>query len=398
VIKIGLKNKGLSGTISESIGFLQFLEELDVSDNDLTGFLPSDLRWTDLTLLDLSGNRIRGVVPPLLCLLEDLNGNGNQNVFHCDRIACPQGSYNEKGRYFGGKSEEKCLPCFDNTPYIGQKSCEHKRDPNTIFGQLMDESQVVIEKAEDYTTKQGIGIALTVLGSLIICCALLRHNGQRRLKRMRLDEQRVMLNHTHEKYHDNADADDSSSSSSSSSSSDDSDIVDEEIPKQASNRRQYTDDELDDRSAYSHLYVRPNYSRDSGSVGSTCSAPLQVNHFIRDQHERSISKKSSLKNIMKEHIPRAKEAVRSTVASVSNGVRDKRRNSRGTYDMLDTCQYSTISFGSNADLEMVGQVMSRQNSQEIAEDYKSDSSGSSDNNRKSVARQYSDLLDVPDLH
>jgi hypothetical protein len=80
IVKIGLKNRNLSGTIPDSIGFLPFLETLDLSDNNLEGFVPSDLRWTSLTRLDISGNKLRGVLPPMLCMMQELNGNGENNV------------------------------------------------------------------------------------------------------------------------------------------------------------------------------------------------------------------------------------------------------------------------------------------------------------------------------
>ena len=145
VIKIELRNRGLSGTIAEQIGYLEFLEEIDVADNDLTGFLPSDLRWAELNKLDVSNNHIRGIVPPLLCFTEDLNGNGIDDVYQCDRIACPQGSYNEKGRH---EDDLVCLPCFDDTPFIGQTRCNKTRDPHSFIGEIIGETETVLEAAE----------------------------------------------------------------------------------------------------------------------------------------------------------------------------------------------------------------------------------------------------------
>ncbi|KAL3795148.1 hypothetical protein HJC23_007376 [Cyclotella cryptica] len=433
VIKIELKNCSLSGTISESVGFLQFLEEMDVSDNELTGFLPSDLRWTDLTKLDISGNRIRGVVPPLLCLMEDLNGNGNGNVFHCDRIACPSGSFNSKGRYYAGEKEEKCMPCFDNTPFIGQTRCNQKRDPSSVFGQIMNGSEVVLKSAEGLggATIFRIGIALTVLGSSIIIYCALRRIGQQRQKRMKYDEERIMLNHTadisrrkklgrvmsKQPYRpENVNGDISSGGDSSSSG--DSDDVDDEFSMQGDQLiethyrdrygfddqfkdnailpRSSREESVDDDSTNGHR-SRSNFLRDSGSVSSSRSAPLQVTDFIRDQRDRSMSKKGPIKKVIKEHIPRAKEAIRTTVATVSNGVRDRAsRNSRGSYDMLETEQYSTIDFGSNVDVEMAGDSL-RTKTRQNDEFSDSDSTVSSENTGKKTAgpRQYSDLLDVP---
>ena len=71
IVEIMLKNRRLEGHIPDEIGFLSFLESLDVSDNELMGFIPSDLQWTSLTRLDISGNKIHGIIPPLLCMKEE---------------------------------------------------------------------------------------------------------------------------------------------------------------------------------------------------------------------------------------------------------------------------------------------------------------------------------------
>lgn len=394
VVKIGLSNRSLSGTISESIGFLPFLEELDVSDNDLTGFLPSDLRWTDLTKLDISGNRIRGVVPPLLCLMEDLNGNGNNNVFHCDRLACPSGHYNTKGRYFDGSKEEKCLPCYDDTPFIGQKSCTHKNNPHSVFGQIMDGSQVVIESAQGFSSKLVIAI-LFLAGSILFCCCVLRRSRQRYQKEVNKIEQRAILHHTNgtqRKYRDDNEGRSSGSSSSGSSSSDDSSVDEQQLEMHIRNEYgysdQYRDNEVSTYSPRSDDGMNGKYINypSGGSVSSSRSAPLATD-FLRDQRG-SISKKSPLKKVIQNHVPRARDAIRTSVQTVSNGVRNqRRRNSRNAYETLDVDQYSTIDFGSNVDLEMMG-----------GDNESDSSSAASPGNRKIGSggpRQYSDLLDVP---
>lgn len=123
VTSINLKGRGLEGHIPKEIGSLTNLEAFDVSDNLLMGYVPSDIRWTSITSLDISGNRIRGLIPPLLCMIDGLNGNGQDGAFYCDHIACPSGTYNSIGRldYGGG---EACMPCIRHTsPFIGQKTC-----------------------------------------------------------------------------------------------------------------------------------------------------------------------------------------------------------------------------------------------------------------------------------
>jgi Leucine-rich repeat (LRR) protein len=115
VMKIELVNMGLSGTIEESLGFLEHLEVLDLSKNDLVGFLPSDLRFAPLTKLDISNNLIKGVVPPKLCM-KRINGNGNNGMFLCDNVACPEGTYSSNG-------VTPCQPCDDGDNFLGKTIC-----------------------------------------------------------------------------------------------------------------------------------------------------------------------------------------------------------------------------------------------------------------------------------
>eukprot|EP00594_Rhizosolenia_setigera_P016419 CAMPEP_0178963884 /NCGR_PEP_ID=MMETSP0789-20121207/15307_1 /TAXON_ID=3005 /ORGANISM="Rhizosolenia setigera, Strain CCMP 1694" /LENGTH=562 /DNA_ID=CAMNT_0020648473 /DNA_START=36 /DNA_END=1724 /DNA_ORIENTATION=+ len=120
IITLNLKGKGLRGNLPESIGFLRFLERLDVSDNQLTGYLPSDLRWAPLEFLDVTGNEFKGIVPHELCKKEGINGNGNNGSFSCDMIACSSGYYSATGRASTGK---KCVPCKEGGSFLGSKVC-----------------------------------------------------------------------------------------------------------------------------------------------------------------------------------------------------------------------------------------------------------------------------------
>lgn len=123
VTEINLKGFGLTGTIPEVIGFLEYLRVLDLSDNQLSGHLPSELRFAPLERLDVSGNRLVGVVPLMLCSKPGINGNGGGTKgrnFGCDHIACsvgyaaPQGSHNHSG----------CTPCpGGGGNYLGSKTC-----------------------------------------------------------------------------------------------------------------------------------------------------------------------------------------------------------------------------------------------------------------------------------
>jgi len=166
VVEISLKNRRLEGHIPEEIGFLSFLESLDVSDNDLMGYVPSDLQWTSMTRLDISGNRIKGIVPPLLCMMEELNGNGEDNVFYCDRIACPEGTYNRYG-YHHGVGGETCEPCYDESPFIAQKTCILTKQP-AVNGPKF------FEKAENASEELGLsaGVALGLIIGLLPIVAI----------------------------------------------------------------------------------------------------------------------------------------------------------------------------------------------------------------------------------
>jgi len=123
VTEINLPNYGLHGTIPTEIGFLPHLEVLNLADNDLVGNLPSDLRWAPLKKLDISGNRLKGEVPPTLCAKAHLNGNGQFDDFNCDHIACPAGLYSPSGIKDLSK-DEFCEPCHHLIPhYLAYKDC-----------------------------------------------------------------------------------------------------------------------------------------------------------------------------------------------------------------------------------------------------------------------------------
>lgn len=129
IIGINLKNKGLRGNIPESIGFLRFLERLDLSDNQLTGFVPSDLRWAPLEVLDITGNELRGIIPLKLCEKDGINGIGKNGQFGCDMIACSAGFRSERGF---ATADDKCQPCKDGkTSFVGSKMCFGSNNDNS---------------------------------------------------------------------------------------------------------------------------------------------------------------------------------------------------------------------------------------------------------------------------
>lgn len=123
VMSIDLKNLGLKGFIPDEIGFLSFLEHLDLSDNELTGIIPSDLRWTPIKELDLSGNQLEGIVPLSLCNKQGVNGNGGLtgDDLDCDYIACSMETFNSYGRL---TPIESCITCDEGLTFIlGSKAC-----------------------------------------------------------------------------------------------------------------------------------------------------------------------------------------------------------------------------------------------------------------------------------
>jgi hypothetical protein len=94
VISIKLYGIGLKGMI---LGFLLHLDVLDLSDNELEGYVPSDLAFAPLNRLNLTGNRLTGVVvPPKLCMIR-ANENGNGGIYECDNILCAEGTYSDTG-------------------------------------------------------------------------------------------------------------------------------------------------------------------------------------------------------------------------------------------------------------------------------------------------------------
>ena len=130
VVSLTLPNMNLRGVIPDEIGYLLHLQHINLSDNYLTGFLPSDLRWNPLETIDVSGNQLKGFIPPMLCLTGDINNNGNNGDYNCNKIACSIDSWSEIGRataegiYEAGTNERyECIPCPGGAPFLGSKTC-----------------------------------------------------------------------------------------------------------------------------------------------------------------------------------------------------------------------------------------------------------------------------------
>jgi len=133
VMSLNLKGVGLTGTLPEEIGMLRQLQFLDLSENNLTGYLPSDLRFSPLRLFDISNNMIGGIIPPLMCLTGDVNGNGMNGDYNCDMIACPSGTWSPSGRatprplqhsLSDKNGHHTCKPCRSTgSRFIGRTAC-----------------------------------------------------------------------------------------------------------------------------------------------------------------------------------------------------------------------------------------------------------------------------------
>lgn len=125
VVSIVLPGSNITGPLPPNIGFLRHLEVLDFSNNALTGELPSELQYAPLEVLDVSDNNLVGLVPKSLCGKAGVNGNGQDGVFSCQKIACQLGSYSPSGR--GGGVDGECLPCIkQQDQYLASTSCGGK--------------------------------------------------------------------------------------------------------------------------------------------------------------------------------------------------------------------------------------------------------------------------------
>lgn len=123
VQNIELVGKNISGSIYEGLGYLLNLAVLDLSNNKLTGTIPVELSLPPLTSFDISGNMIEGHVPSTLCQKSDVNGNGSDGNFSCDRIACAIGTFSSEGRETDSSS---CKGCEDTGAiHLATSSCEN---------------------------------------------------------------------------------------------------------------------------------------------------------------------------------------------------------------------------------------------------------------------------------
>jgi Leucine-rich repeat (LRR) protein len=142
--QLKLGSNQLSGSLLD-FATTPALNYLDLSDNRLTGMLPAaflkSCSPTARLYVDLSSNGIQGVLPASLGYFADLNihlrdnqieavhtdlcqeygwMNGEVRYHGCYAILCPVGTYNEIGRQ--SDADQVCQPC-DKAMFMGSTSC-----------------------------------------------------------------------------------------------------------------------------------------------------------------------------------------------------------------------------------------------------------------------------------
>lgn len=76
----GGPNNAIGGSLPEELGFLSKLEELRLPSNNLTGSLPTAISgWSSLRTINLSGNRLEGSIPEEIGVMTDLYSLAAEN-------------------------------------------------------------------------------------------------------------------------------------------------------------------------------------------------------------------------------------------------------------------------------------------------------------------------------
>lgn len=122
--RITLRRNAISGTIPYSLCNLTNLVVLELSQlTRMRGRIPDCLgTLTSLTALRLSDIGLTGTVPKDLCSVRLMNGL-TPNIFGCDAIACPVGTFQ---RSVGRQTNENtpCTPCNVPSNVIGTTTCQ----------------------------------------------------------------------------------------------------------------------------------------------------------------------------------------------------------------------------------------------------------------------------------
>ena len=98
--RLRVVNSNVSGTLSNLLGRLQSLVELDFSHNQFLGSIPTEISTlSNLEILNLSSNRLTGDIPKELCALTNLqtlklSGNADLVTFGGNEIELPIGEGN----------------------------------------------------------------------------------------------------------------------------------------------------------------------------------------------------------------------------------------------------------------------------------------------------------------
>ena len=149
----GVGDSRVGGITGPLIDFasIEFLFHLNLSNNNLTGPVPSTILASvsndlaDFMLLDLTSNQLGGELPPELTRFESIRiyladnkiegvpavlcqkSNwlyGSVGEFGCDAILCPPGTFNSFGRQTS--ISFPCQPCLGlgDAPFFGAQQCE----------------------------------------------------------------------------------------------------------------------------------------------------------------------------------------------------------------------------------------------------------------------------------
>jgi len=130
-------NNALSGPIPDS--FLAGVKDTDamitvkLTNNVLTGIVPSSLEKFARLNIDLAGNRITKI-PSVLCRKSQWMNGVVGEVGNCKAILCSRNFYSETGHQ--DSSDRKCLPCSIPSPYLGRMTCSDMIPEREILEQL----------------------------------------------------------------------------------------------------------------------------------------------------------------------------------------------------------------------------------------------------------------------
>ena len=95
-----------------------------LKDNQLSGSIPKELTIFDRLHIDLARNEITAI-PNRLCK-KKMWMSGEVELYGCDAILCPKGTYHKIGRQASNSAEGSCQSCWngeDGAPFYGAEKC-----------------------------------------------------------------------------------------------------------------------------------------------------------------------------------------------------------------------------------------------------------------------------------